>query len=136
VLLDDVGELARVRPRLPAAQLAQPLGSSNAFWAAATAASTSALPPRGAVAMTAPLAGFTTSNVWPSAASTDSPPMTIRRLLMAVEGVGSMAMRRNLGLGARRPEFGVAREGREDVGRSYAALWRRPATARAAVPQR
>ena len=70
--------LARVRPRLPAAQLAQPLRSSKAFWAAATARSTSSRPPSGAVAMTVPCAGSTTSNVWPSAASTVSPPMTMR----------------------------------------------------------
>src|SRR5436309_135881 len=69
---------ARLRPRLPAAQLAQPLRSSNAFWAAATARSTSSRPPSGAVAIVLPIAGLTTSNVWPSAASTDSPPITIR----------------------------------------------------------
>ena len=69
--------LASVRPRLPAAQVAQPLRSSNARRAASTARSTSAGPPSGTVAMTFPVAGLTTSNVWPSAASTDSPPMTI-----------------------------------------------------------
>ena len=47
--------LASVRPRLPAAQLAQPLRSSNAVWAAATARSTSSRPPSGAVAMTVPV---------------------------------------------------------------------------------
>src|SRR2546426_5286984 len=69
---------ARLRPRFPAAQPAQPLRSSNAFWAAATARSTSSRPPSGDVAIVLPVAGLTTSKVWPSAASTDSPPMTIR----------------------------------------------------------
>ena len=45
---------ARVRPRFPAAQFAQPLRSSNAFWAAATARSTSSRPPSGAVAIDLP----------------------------------------------------------------------------------
>ena len=40
--------LASDRPRLPAAQDAQPLRSSNAAWAAATARSTSSRPPSGA----------------------------------------------------------------------------------------
>ena len=76
-----------VRPRLPAAQAAQPLRSSNAFWAAATARSTSSLPPSGARAMTLPVAGLTTSKVAPSAASTCSPPMTIRTVVgSAVSG--------------------------------------------------
>ena len=76
--LISAANLARLRPRLPAAQVAQPLRSSKARRAASTARSTSAGPPSGAVAMTAPLAGLTTSKVCPSAASTDSPPMTIR----------------------------------------------------------
>ncbi len=52
--LMSAANFASVRPRLPAAQLAQPLRSSNAFWAAATARSTSSRPPSGAVAMTVP----------------------------------------------------------------------------------
>src|SRR5215207_6284034 len=78
--------LARERPRLPAAQLAQPLRSSNALRAAATARSTSSRPPSGAVAIVRPVAGSMTSNVWPSAASTASPPMSIRA---AVGAAGS-----------------------------------------------
>jgi hypothetical protein len=73
--LISAASLDRLRPRFPAAQLAQPLRSSNAAWAAATARSTSSLPPNGAVAIVAPVAGLTTSKVCPSAASTDSPPM-------------------------------------------------------------
>ena len=83
--------LASVRPRLPAAQFAQPFGSSNAFCAAATARSTSSRPPSGAVAMTLPVAGLTTSNVWPSAASTDSPPMIIRAVVGASVAAASGA---------------------------------------------
>ena len=56
--LMSAANLASVRPRLPAAQFAQPLRSSKAFWAAATARSTSSRPPSGAVAMTVPFAGF------------------------------------------------------------------------------
>ena len=37
--------------------------------------------------MTLPVAGFMTSNVWPSAASTLSPPMTIRAVVGAPEPV-------------------------------------------------
>src|SRR3954451_2479381 len=77
--LMSAASLARERPRLPAAHVAQPLRSSNAFCAAATARSTSSRPPSGAVAMTLPVAGSTTSNVCPSAASTVSPPITICR---------------------------------------------------------
>ena len=66
-----------VRPRFAADQLDQPFGSSSALRAAATALSTSGLPPSGAVAMTLPVAGLTISNVWPSEASTCSPPMII-----------------------------------------------------------
>ena len=50
--------------------------SSKAFRAASTARSTSS--PSGTLAMTLPVAGLMTSNVCPSAASTLSPPMTIR----------------------------------------------------------
>ena len=49
--LTSAASLDRVRPRLPAAQLAQPFRSSNAACAAATARSTSSLPPSGAVAI-------------------------------------------------------------------------------------
>ncbi len=84
--LISAASLASARPRLPAAQVAQPLRSSNARRAASTARSTSAGPPCGAVAMTLPVAGLTTSNVWPSAASTGSPPMIIRA---AVGALGS-----------------------------------------------
>ena len=38
--------------------------------------------------MTAPVAGLTTSNVWPSAASTASPPMTMRAVVTAELAVG------------------------------------------------
>src|SRR5256714_1253126 len=78
-----------VRPRFAADQVDQPLGSSSALRAAATALSTSGLPPSGAVAMTLPVAGLTTSNVWPSEASTCSPPMTIfaRRISSAAGSV-------------------------------------------------
>ena len=75
--LMSAASLASERPRLPAAQFAQPLRSSNAFCAAATARSTSSRPPWGTVAITDPVAGSTTSNVCPSAASTVCPPMTI-----------------------------------------------------------
>ena len=64
-----------VRPRFAADQVDH--GPSNAFWAAATARSTSAGPPSGARAMTSPVAGLVTSNVCPSRASTCSPPMII-----------------------------------------------------------
>ena len=85
--------LASDRPRLPAAQVAQPLRSSNAVWAAATARSTSSRPPSGAVAMTLPVAGSTTSNVWPSAASTDSPPMTMLRASSGRRPAGVVSVR-------------------------------------------
>ena len=91
--------LASVRPRLPAAQVAQPLRSSNARLAASTARSTSAGPPSGAVAMTPPVAGFTTSNVWPSAASTDSPPMTMRVVTGVVEAAVGVVIGWPLGFG-------------------------------------
>ena len=91
-LLTSAANLASVRPRLPAAHVAQPFGSSNAFWAASTARSTSVLPPRGAVAITLPVAGLTMSKVCPSAASTDCPPIIIRRVLTPLEAVWSMAI--------------------------------------------
>ena len=75
--LISAASLASDRPRLPAAHDAQPLRSSNAAWAAATARSTSSRPPCGTLAMTEPSAGSTTSNVWPSAASTGWPPTII-----------------------------------------------------------
>ena len=52
-VLLDAGRRASpaIRPRLPAAQFAQPLRSSKAVCAAATARSTSARPPSGAVAI-------------------------------------------------------------------------------------
>ena len=53
--LSRAANFASVRPRLPAAQFAQPLRSSKAACAAATARSTSSRPPSGAVAMTAPV---------------------------------------------------------------------------------
>ena len=51
LLLMRSASLASERPRLPAAQFAQPLRSSNAARAAATARSTSSGPPWGAVAI-------------------------------------------------------------------------------------
>ena len=84
--LTNAASLASVRPRLPAAQLDQPFGASNAACAASTARSTSALPPSGAVAIDEPVAGLTTSNVCPSAASTVSPPMTMRRVEISAAG--------------------------------------------------
>jgi hypothetical protein len=49
--------------------------SSHALRAASTARSTSASEPFGTSAMTSPVAGLSTSIVWPSSASTHSPPM-------------------------------------------------------------
>ena len=73
--------LASDRPRLPAAQFAQPLRSSKAAVRRRDRALdvlAAALRGRG---MTRPLAGLTTSKVWPSAASTVSPPMTMRAVV-------------------------------------------------------
>ena len=102
---------ASVRPRLPAAQVLQPFGSSKAFRAASTARSTSALPPSGAVAMTLAVAGFTISNVWPSAASTVWPPITIFRALMP-DAVWSMAIEEPRFNGRRRGRGAPRRVGR------------------------
>ena len=125
--------LDRIRPRLPAAQVAQPLRSSNAACAAATARSTSSRPPIGAVAMTAPVTGLTTSNVCPSAASTDWPPMTISRGRRRVGGAGrGWRLDRHLS-GPREAASGVG------VGGRYARArcrwrWRRPAGSRRRRP--
>ena len=75
--LSSARELRERAAALAGGPVAQPLRSSKAACAAATARSTSSRPPSGAVAMTAPVAGLTTSNVPPSAASTDCPPMTM-----------------------------------------------------------
>src|SRR5438132_12255405 len=53
--------------------------SGSAFFAASTARSTSASVPRGTSAMVSPVAGFSTSIVPPSTASTHSPPTKFLR---------------------------------------------------------
>ena len=52
-----------------------PCHSSQAFFAASTARSTSSAVPRGTSAITSPVAGFRTSIVSPEVESTNSPPM-------------------------------------------------------------
>ena len=61
--------------------VAQP---SNAAFAAATARFTSSSVDRGISAITSPFAGFVTSSVAPSAASTDSPSMKFWSLVLLV----------------------------------------------------
>ena len=51
--------------------------SSNAFWAAFTARSTSSSDPRGISAMTSPVAGLTTGSRSSAVLSTHSPPTNI-----------------------------------------------------------
>jgi hypothetical protein len=67
----------RSRARLRSPGVASDQFSSYAFLAAATARSTSAADASGTSAITSPLAGLTILRVWPSAASTHSPPTYI-----------------------------------------------------------
>ena len=122
--LMSAANLASVRPRLPAAQVAQPLRSSNARRAASTARSTSAGPPSGAVAMTRPVAGLTTSNVCPSAASTDSPPMTICARIGASSEERSRVACLSVVMSSPRGCSGLVRRGRYAFGVLDAAFGR------------